>query len=627
MLRQYMNGVKQDMAGTKQAALRWGANQRDYAMLNYNRRYGFDKWLDIAFPYQFFYTRSMMTWAMRALDTPAWLSNYARLRMQQEQYENNLPERLRGKMRIEAPWLPDWMGDAVYIDPLSVLFTPHNFLRPIEQMTKDQNMQTIEAERILQEWAADGTVSQEQIQEAAQTRSGSTWERALAEAKIRREAQISNPMDFVAATFGPAWYLSTPYKLATGKGDEITELPITKTARALDTVTQGTWAEPVGDILGLLAKPEEMARDALNLPQMGEYGDYYIDRQLANMVAEGLITSEQAQIAMIERQGQLFDEAKQRVELELAMRVPLAGTIYAGLHEGPAAGAQAFLPSLFGAGLLPEGELKFRGLKDEWNAAWKMKDAGDDEAINRFFEEHPEYEAYLAKGKPPEERLKSFLIGQIWDGYMALGDTDRKQATAAMGDLFKQAFLNSETRSYDTLDVNTLTTWAQMLNMMLPKTEETLSAIQSAPKINFYPQEVSAITDRFFQERKQLYPNDYMLEQGYYSLPPSKRAEYLLRFPQYKEFREWRKGYYNRYPELVPVFKGQVFKTVDTSQWPDGLEYFVQNYAYTGEDLPEGAYKALEQMWIREGRPMGDLQTWLDSQVAPAMLYQQGIVQ
>ena len=219
----------------------------------------------------------------------------------------------------------------------------------------------------------------------------------MAEAATRREAEIANPFDFFRTMFGPAWYLTTPLNLAgiavpgisTGKRGDVTNTPLANTARAFDTVTNGSWAEPIGNLIGLLGKPEEWARQKLNLPEFGEYGDYYIDRQLANMVADGLATPQDAQIAMIERTGPLFEQAQERVKMELAMRVPLAGATYAATHEGLGAGAQAFLPSLFGSGLLPAGELEYRGLKQEWNDVWKQYDAGDTEAVTRFFDEHP----------------------------------------------------------------------------------------------------------------------------------------------------------------------------------------------------------------------------------------------
>jgi hypothetical protein len=636
-LRSYIRQVQNDMGAVKNSTIKWGESQRDHAMLNYNRRYGFDRMLETVAPYQFYYTRSLMTWGMRALDKPAWFANYARIRNAQNQHERDVPERLRNKFRIPAPWLPDWMGDALYIDPLQNLFTPASFLRPFETMMRDKNYQVIEAERVLQEWAADGTADEGQIANAARTQSGALWERALSEAGVRRESEISNPFDFMATMFGPAWYLSTPLNLAgvevpfLSKGDpnKVTSTPLLNTARAVEATTKGSWAEPIGQLIGLIGRPEEMLRKKAGLPEFGEFGDYYVDRQIANMVAEGSITSQQAQVAMIERQGELFDQARERVKLELAMRTPLAGVILAGTQEGAGAAAKSFLPSLFGSGLLPAGELEYRGLKGEWNAAWKMYDGGDKTAINTFFEEHPEYEAYLAKGKPPEERIKSFMVGNIWDAYMSLGPTNQKAARAQMGEEFARSFLDKETRSYDSLDVQTLTQWAQMLGAMnLPRTAETTPVLDmpaaQQPKLNLYPEQATAITDKFFNDRKEKYPDYFMLQQGFYSLPPSQRSSYLLKFPRLQEYFTWQKGYYEKYPELKPVFQGKAFKTVDTSTWPPALEEYVSIYAMTGAKLPKGAASSLEQIWVREGKPMDDFKTWLNSQVVPAFLYQQG---
>jgi hypothetical protein len=630
-LRRYMRGVQNDMATSKLATVRYGEQQRDFAMLNYGKTYGFDRGFQVVSPYELYYTRSLFTWAARALDKPALFSNYARLRMQQQRYERDIPERLRGKIKIPAPFLPDWMGDGLYIDPLGQLFFPAQFLKPFERMEQDKTQQELEAERILQEWAADGSVSQTEIQQAV-NKQGPAWERAIAEAQMRRESEIANPMDFFATMFGPAWYLSTPLNMAgikvpgISKGDpnKVSTLPLTNTARAIDTVTQGSWAEPVGDLIGLIGKPEEWARKKAGLPTMGEYGEYYTKRQVANMVAEGLITSEDAQLAMIEKQGEVWDQATDRVKMELAMRVPGAAALYAGLHEGPKGLAQAALPSLFGAGLLPAGELEYRGLKQEWNEAWKKFDAGDKGAVTGFFDEHPEYEAYLAKGKDDGELMKSFMIGQIWDGYMALGATNQKQARAEMGELFSQAFLDKETRSYESIDTETLIQWAQMLNKRTPQAvnAQPLDATQPpAPELNLYGEDVTKVTDEYFRQRKENHGDYYALEQGYYSLPKSQRGSYLLENPELQEYWTWKKKWETTYPDLTPIFKGQVFKEIDTTTWPPGLVEYVTTYAYAGAPLKKGARKALEQQWIMEGRPMESLDTWLNSQVVPALLY------
>lgn len=621
-LKRYVKQVQGDMATSKLATMRYGEQQRDFAMLNYSKQYGFDRWTQVGWPYELYSTRSFITWAARGIDAPAWFSNYARLNMQQQRYERDIPERLRGKIKIPAPWMPDWMGDALYIDPLRNLFFPAGIVNYFQRKEQETTQQELEAERILQEWSADGSVSDADIQQAM-NREGSAWERAFAEAQIRREAEAASPLDFFSTMLGPAWYLTAPYYLATGKGRQPSTLPLTNTARALDTVTQGTWAEPIGDVLGLLGKPEEWARKKAGLPTMGEYGEYYQKRQVANMVAEGLISSEEAQLAMIEKQGEVWENAGERVRMELALRVPTAGALYAGLHEGPQAFAQAALPSLFGSGLLPAGELEYRGLKQEWNEAWKKYDAGDTGAVNTFFDEHPEYEAYLAKGKGDDELMKSFMIGQIWNGYMELGTTNQKQARSEMGELFQQAFLDKETRSYESIDTETLIQWAQQLNQKVPQAVNAQPLeVTQPPNLDLYSEDVTRVTDEFFSQRTKNHGNYYELEQGYFALPKSQRSSYLLKNPELKEYWDFKDQWYKGFPELEPIFRGQVFKEIDTSAWPPGLTDYVEAYAYTGKKLSTGAYKALEQQWIIEGRPYDDLNTWLNSQVVPAMLYQ-----
>ncbi len=628
-LRRYVKQVQNDMATSKLATVRYGEQQRDFAMLNYGKTYGIDRMAMAIFPYEFYSTRSMFTWAARALDKPALFSNYARLKMQQQRYERDIPERLRGKIKIPAPFLPDWMGDGLYIDPLRNLFFPAGVLDYFDRKQSEVTQQELEAERILQEWAADGSITDADIRQAM-NREGPAWERALAEGQIRREAEVASPIDFFSTMMGPAWYLSAPLNAAgvkvpwISKGDpnKISTLPITNTARAIDTVTQGSWAEPIGDLIGLIGRPEEWIRKKAGLPTYGEYGEYYQKRQVANMVAEGLITSEDAQIAMVEKQGEIWNQAGERVKMELAVRVPGAAALYAGLHEGPKGLAQAALPSLFGAGLLPAGELEYRGLKGEWNEAWKKADAGDKEAINAFFDEHPEYQAYLAKGKDDGELMKSFMVGQIWDGYMALGATNQKQARKEMGDLFSQAFLDKETRSYESIDTDTLIQWAQMLNKRTPQAVNTQPLnTPPAPEMNLYNEDVTGVTDEYFRQRKENHGNYYGLEQGYYSLPKSQRGSFLLANPELKEYWDFKKQWEKTYPDLVPIFKGQVFKEVNTTNWPPGLLDYVTTYAYTGAPLKKGAYKALEQQWIMEGRPYEDVDIWLNSQVVPALMY------
>ena len=51
MLRKYAGQVKNDMASTKLAAVRHGERTRDFALLNYSKRYGIDRYADFVVPW------------------------------------------------------------------------------------------------------------------------------------------------------------------------------------------------------------------------------------------------------------------------------------------------------------------------------------------------------------------------------------------------------------------------------------------------------------------------------------------------------------------------------------------------------------------------------------------------
>ena len=115
-------------------------------------RDNFDNVMGVPFPYEFWMTRSMLTWSLRMADRPAILSNFARMvtaSQQQSEDMPRIPSRLRGKIGIPAPWLPDWAGDTVYVDVLGKLFPFREFLRPIERVMMDKNRYEYDAQDIL----------------------------------------------------------------------------------------------------------------------------------------------------------------------------------------------------------------------------------------------------------------------------------------------------------------------------------------------------------------------------------------------------------------------------------------------------------------------------------------------
>ena len=59
-LKGWLNDVRGDMAQVKHETVGWGNLMHDQALLNYNEQYGFDRYLNAAYPYQFFMTRSAL---------------------------------------------------------------------------------------------------------------------------------------------------------------------------------------------------------------------------------------------------------------------------------------------------------------------------------------------------------------------------------------------------------------------------------------------------------------------------------------------------------------------------------------------------------------------------------------
>lgn len=664
-LARYLNGVNQDMAGVKLQTMRWGETQRDEALLNYNRRYGFDKLLDVIFPYQFWYTRTMMNWALRALDRPAWLSNYARLRMVQSTFQANTPARFQGKIAITVPFLPAWMGNQVYVDPWSAIFPFAQFTQPFDQMARDQQGLESSAGYLIQGWVSDGTMDVYSAQEALATHAGPSWDKAMAEASLNQQAEINNPFDFMRLMFGPAWYLSTPLNalgikvplLSTGNPADISQLPLTRTAQAAQAATAGTWAQPFGDVLSLFAKPEEFIRGMAKMPQQGEYGDYYINRQLANMVGDGEIDPNTAQMAMIQRTGPAFEAAVKRVQLELAMRIPGAATLYAITHGSTLQEIAASMPaSVFGFQMLPTGELKFRNETDQWSAAWDKYNAGDTDAINKFFDDHPEYEAYLARKKQPVDLLRSFLVGQIWDKYMALSSSDRRMVTPQMGASFEQAFLDSNTRDYTAIDMNTLAMWSRYLGGLVPNVKETATtANMPAVQVEMptmLPENIDVALKAWYAERDARYPGISDIQSMYYGMPEAQRGAFKMRFPEYGKYLTWRKAYIASHPDIRPFIDSYFAQDVLSGKEPASQEtkdllklYYAEDYRdplYGAADYLKDAsqvlweqlfdYKLFRQapsdvamselqtIWEAAGQPGGTLRKFLDDIVMPTLV-------
>lgn len=602
----YIDRVQGQMKDARNAAIRFGEYRRDSALLNYNRRYNYNTLLDALMPFHFWTVQSIFKWALHTLDRPQMAAAYLRMRKLLETAglpDNGFPTRLQGKFRIKAPFiaaiLPEWAGDSIYIDPLNVAFPFDQMAAPWEQFVKNQHTMNGYAERVVQRMAENGEITAAQAEEALATHKGDVWELAMATAVNERGSERDDGFDFInlfSSVHAPyVW----GYKALTGQAEDIGPLmPLGRMIRQAQGALGIGAADPKKGVIGNI-------RQKLGLPAFDKWDDYRIERMIANMVADGDITAQEGIRAMIEHDGVIWQTAAERAAKEY------------GRGGLPILLQFAGIPTL----LYPEGEQKQRALQDEFSAAAEAYQNGNPDALAKFFDEHPEYEARLALWKDPPERMQSFLVDQLWERWNNLsGSVDKRIAVDTLGPDFERYFLNKDTRNYDAIPVDTLQIWLKMLGGDPPG---TLS--KPAAPIEFAPPEVAYVAQQFYDIRKQAFPDYREQQKIYFSLAEGKpRREYLQQHPELKRYWDWRNDFFHRNPSILPYVDDDYELKYKSPQAAE--QAFAQPYQFTftewqyilspstarvlrtGE-VPESARAYLEDIAAQLGVTLDDLVT------------------
>ncbi|MDP6769388.1 MAG: hypothetical protein QF704_01680, partial [Anaerolineales bacterium] len=483
-LNDYLSKQRQNMAQNKLIAEKYAESKRDSALLNYSRRYHYNHYLGMVFPYEFWLTQSMMRWAYHSLDRPMWLAGLHRAQrfLQTQVTKPGMPTRLQGRVKVPLAFLPEWADapDGVWIDPLQVGLPITRFGYPFEEYAARQGQIEGQTERQLELMATEGVISQSDYALAMQQRTGTTWKRAEQRAIDKDKNLRYDWMDFGLSMLGAHVPLVNAYQFARGTPERIYPLPITRHTRALTALTG------VGGPGGV--NLEKGIRDKLDIPIYDQWEDYRIDRALSDLVAEGTITLDEGRIAMIQQQGEIYELARTRSAKQAAW-----GT---------------FASYMFGASgqVYPEGEFKQRINQQLMRAARDAQDKGDTEAFSRFFEAHPEYKARMALYiDNPEDRMRQFLIDKIWNNLRVLPKLHNKQAIEALGEGFQVGFLNKPQegeRDYDAIATETLALWAKSLGEHIPDFED-YRAVEPVP-IEYAAPEVAEQYEQYLRLRAQL---------------------------------------------------------------------------------------------------------------------------
>ena len=534
-LRKYLSHVKGEIKDSQVVTSHMAEFGRDSALLDYSRRTNFDTYSSVIFPYSFWVTHTMYKWALHSIDRPAMLTTYLRLHKflnTGARPEAGLPSRLRGSMRISLPFLPDWMGNDIFINPLRVFLPFDNWAAPADQAQQQAFGDLGAANRSLDEMYESGKISNLEYQEAKKTQMGAVWERAVTAARQDDTEGRLNGIDFASMISSPHAPLMWAYNVANGTPEKIGPmLPLMRTVRGvaglmgIDTNTAPFLSIPA------------MIRKSIGLPAFDQWDEYRINRMLVNMVADKAVNPEtgqpitlaEARTAWLNKSGGLFEEAKRRQLQEFGLTA-----------MGSAIGipAQAY----------PTGEETVRQETAGYQFAWSRyeKNGDYDGTVGKFLDDHPEYELRLALFKKPEEQLNVFMVDEIWDKYNSMPNLHKKQLREAMPE-FVSTFLDKETRNTEALSPEQLGVFLKMMGGTPPGTLG-----MDATPINLAPPEIAQVAQFFYDYRRLNFLNYFEQQDKYFQLAEgAARRQYLSQNPQLGQYWDWRRDYLMRNPTVV----------------------------------------------------------------------------
>jgi hypothetical protein len=609
-------GVLGRMPDAKLAAFNLTKVGVDAAMLDYNERYGADNLANIITPYQFWYTRSGVNWAITAIDKPYYLANWWRLRKMQEDMSRpveGFPQRLSGKLQAKIPkilraFIPEDWGDTIYYDPLHQIFTfemmAAQATRPLQ---RDFSNQSKRAEYILYEKYEAGDISKAEYTAAINSAENKVkpnplWVNAFEQAKTEIDAEVARPMDLASAMLGFSlplqWALSTKgvregldkaglgFLGLTERNNSV--LPSFATIQSATSYMVPGGINLVEAFDLAIGKPTEGAR--------GFLWNYFTGKELANMAIQGTDATAAMQ-AMIDKQGPLYEQAVTTV--------------------GRQGGWKQLLAVVWGD-FFPEGEQQQIALKYAFNKAI------EEGKLSEFMEKNPAYRARVinqAYWEKPEDMMRYFLRSSLWDSYNKKSDLERREATAqldaASGDLFTDAFINKETRSYDSISTETMLQWARALKGAVP---------QTAPETPPMPLElpVASLSQQYdsYVQWRDTQPG-YALQGAYYGLPVGMRDNFKLQHPEMVAYQDARYMFMAEHPELVPYMIGEDSFMAGASPEVqfEVIDYYAERATYfPGVKWTEAVYYTLgkgeQRTFLKQHPELKAYWSWNDDAVA-----------
>lgn len=546
-VKKWMRQVDGDMSSFRSAGVQYAAFRRDSALLNYNRRTNFDNMVGHVAPFAFWTTHSVFNWAIHSLDRPAMLTNYFR---QREFFETaglpgqNVPYRMKGHIRVNLPFTPDWMGDT-FINPIRFALPFDGFLSPWEQAQTGKLKQEAKVEKTLEQMLEQGVITEEQYQEAIKDREGEVWDRA--ELTVKDGGDSYDAMDFATMMMTPHAPLMWAYNAAKGEKQDIGPFtPMSRTVKNVATMLGvEDWSNSPYNVEGRIRK-------SMGLPAYDKWEDYRVQREISNMSVDGKYSLEEMRRAM--ELGALVESGKMDPE-DAKRESPLYKEAVRRSNIEFAGGWVGTISSMLGMPVraYPEGEEKQRELAEKFSEAYMRFDAGDIDALTDFFDQYPEYESRLALFKSPEERLKRFQIDNLWQRWNEIPKVNQNEIREQLGDNFATLFLDSTTQNYEAITNEQLQIWLALTKgKQIGRLSAETEALIELNQLKLTDPATAWRVQTFYDARKTDFTDFYKWQNEYYGKKTdAEKKAYLNENPQLREYWDFRRRWMEKNPDLA----------------------------------------------------------------------------
>jgi hypothetical protein len=556
---------------TRQAATVAADWMDNAVMISRDGETHFDTMLGVLSPFQFWRSRFALQSLRRIADKPARLAWYLKLREGQDQIQDDprFPARLRGMMKIGFPGAPAWAGD-MYADALE-------YLTSIEQTFGvnqfEDEITDADIARTIRGMAKKGTISLTEAANVIANQSGTLWDQT--KLQMQELGKRTEGADSFSSMFRPHLPFDIGWKVLTGTPEEIGVLfPMT---RIIKNTTGINIEQPIKAGLRAITGAE-------GIPDWDMWEEQRTDKAIADMVGDGMLTPRDALIAMIERRGTFFDQAKARAgeKQNLQMWSTVGGQFF------PTGEKEYYKAKVLNDKLINEAVASLGGNPDEYSYGekWDIIKANKLNAkgtpLGDFYKNNPAYAIRGSIYDEPEFRLKNMLSDEIWKVYNEKGKLDKRLMNDDLGDEFKALFLDKDTRDVDSVTLDQLGEWVVKVRGYVPQQEMLKPGV--FPEVRYGTLDQNERYTRIQDTKEQLFDMDALGPKldAYSQLDQDAKRAYRDTFKDVDAYLDWYGKQMRDNPDLSklinPDYQSNVGSYVNARDGAnDVTRYTVQN--------------------------------------------------